>query len=831
MRLQPLLLTLLAASLVLAPQANAAGFLIVDPAFHPAGSVRPAVMPMPRPIIPGGVTPIRPPGGILIPIIDPRRPTPRPNPRPVLKGGVTHGLHMQAQDIKVEITEQVAKTYITQTFANDTDQNLAGTYLFPLPEDTTFSSFSLHIDGKPVEGKILAADEARSQYEAIVRQMVDPGLLEYADYKTVRARIFPIPAHGTKKVELEYTQLLKAESGLLKYRFPLKSDVEAAGSIDDTKISVKLNGKSGLRTIWSPSHTVVVDRLENSRAKVTFSAKDAVPDKDFLLYYSVSDKDMAASVLSHKLVGEDGYFLLTLAPPLKTAQIVGKDIVLVADTSGSMQGEKMEQCKKALKYVVNSLSPSDRFGVVNFGTDAESFKSNLLAATPENKKAAAAFIDDMEARGGTNIGDALHTGMSLLKEETFRPAYLVMMTDGEPTVGETSVPNILKLANSKKDVRIFDFGVGYDVNTRLLNKLSEMHHGTSQYLEPAENLETAMAAFYEKIKSPMLSDVTIAYNGITVKDTYPRQVKDIFAGSQLQLLGRYKGSGQATVVVNGKINGVAKAFSFPLKFEESETGHAFLGKLWAMRRIGYLTEVAQENGNTKEVVDEIIALSKRHGIISAFTSFLATDPNENHRLANGGPVPMPMMRPMEESATRRGAWNAPGSMSGAKQAGFGGNIGFASGRSRQLAMASPSATPMASRDDTSFAGRSKDKEGLMNYKAESRDELVAKIAAAPASGRVAVEREKKLSQMKSSLDFDRKSNEQGVKTVEEKTFYLKNGFWTDADYKNEKVEEIQFGSDKYFALTRSVPNMSRYLAVGKQVIVVVKGHAYKVVAA
>ncbi len=833
MRLQPLLLTLgLAASLVLAPQANAAGFLIIDPAFSPGGRVSmPTPMPVPRPITPGGHTPIRPvrpPGGVLIPIIDPRRPTPRPNPRPVLKGGVTHGLHLQAQDIKVDITEQVAKTYITQTFANDTDQNLAGTYLFPLPEDTTFSSFSLHIDGKPVEGKILAADEARSQYEAIVRQMVDPGLLEYADYKTVRARIFPIPAHGTKKVELEYTQLLKAESGLLKYRFPLKSDEEAAGAIDDTKISVKLNGKSGLRTIWSPSHTVTVDRLENSRAKVTFSAKDAVPDKDFLLYYSVSDKDMAASVLSHKLVGEDGYFLLTLAPPLKTTQVVGKDIVLVADTSGSMQGEKMEQCKKALKYVVNSLGAGDRFGVVNFGTDAESFRSNLLAATPENKKAAASFIDDMEARGGTNIGDALHTGMSLLKEETFRPAYLVMMTDGEPTVGETSVANILKLANSKKDVRIFDFGVGYDVNTRLLNKLSEMHHGTSQYLEPSENLETAMAAFYDKIKSPMLSDVTIAYNGITVKDTYPRQVKDIFAGSQLQLLGRYKGSGQANVVVNGKINGVAKAFSFPLKFEESETGHAFLGKLWAMRRIGYLTEVAQENGNTKEVVDEIVALSKKHGIISAFTSFLATDPNENHRLAMNNGV----ARPMEESSRpSRGVWDRPGRSGNdsAKSAGGGGAFGAASGMRqdlrRRVAMA-----PAASAAPLGFAEGMFNKDKEQAFKMESRDELQAQLASAPASGRMAVVREKKIAQMKSSLEYDRKSDAQGVKTVDEKTFYLKNGFWTDADYKNEKAEEVQFGTDRYFALTRSLPNMSRYLAVGKQVIVVVKGHAYKIVA-
>ncbi|MDP3509893.1 MAG: VIT domain-containing protein [Candidatus Melainabacteria bacterium] len=837
----------LSASLLLAPQADAAGFLIADPTFHPG--FNPAVVrPIGRTVSPGGVTPlvrpgtrpgpraaIGPGGGRIMPIFDPG-PTPGPTPVPipptVLRGGVSHGLRMQSQDIKVDITDQVAKTYITQTFINETDQNLAGTYLFPLPEDTTFSSFSLHIDGKPVEGKILAAEEARQQYEAIVRQMVDPGLLEYADYKTVRARIFPIPAHGTKKVELEYTQLLKAESGLIKYRFPLKSDSEAAGAIDDTRITVRMSGKvkagdsrESLRTIWSPSHTVAVDRIDHSKARISYSAKNSVPDKDFLLYYSVSDKDMAASVLTHKLEGEDGYFLLTLSPPLKSSQIVGKDIVLVADTSGSMQGEKMEQCKKALKYVVNSLSPADRFGLVNFSTDAESFKSSLAAATPENKKAAVAFIDDLEARGGTNIGDALHTGISLLKEETTRPAYLVMMTDGEPTVGETSTANILKIAANKKDIRLFDFGVGYDVNTRLLNRLSESHHGTAQYLEPGENLETALSSFYDKIKSPVLSDVNISYNGVTVKDTYPRQVKDVFAGSQVLLLGRYKGSGQANVVVSGKINGGVKSFTFPLGFEASQTGHSFLPKLWAMRRIAYLTEVAQENGNTKEVVDEIVALSKKHGIISAFTSFLATDPNENHRLANNVPAGRPV--PMAEN------WRSFSGLVGG--AGGAGVVRKESARYFSSVDTRPRVSRSASMPVAPAAqARADDKDLRTNWGHESidetRDSLSAKIAAAPVSGRQAVEREKKMAAMK-SLSLEQKNSELGVKTVEEKTFYLRNGYWTDSEYKSEKVDEVQFGSERYFALTRTVPNMTRYLALGRQVIVVIKGHAYKIVAA
>ena len=640
----------LASTLLIAPMSLASGFIVVDSAVTPAVGF-------------GFMMPVRPPGVIVHPIghpvvHPPGHPVQPPplSPRPILKGGVSFGLHMQAEDIKVEINDQVAKTYITQTFMNDTDQILAGTYLFPLPEDTTFSSFSLHIDGKPVEGKILEAQEARQQYEAIVRSMVDPGLLEYADYKTVRARIFPIPAHGTKKVELEYTQVLKAENGMLKYRFPLKAEGESA-PVDEVNINAKLSSKQGLRTIWSPTHTITTSRSDNNQAKVSMNSHETIPDKDFLLYYSVSNKDLAANLLTHKNEGEDGYFLLTLTPPVKGNQVLAKDVVLVADTSGSMQGDKIVQAKKALKYIVNALNPEDRFSVVQFNTDVDSFKDKLVQATPENKKAAESFIDDLEARGGTNISDALHTGTSILADNSERPAYLVMMTDGEPTVGETNSADLIKSVKSKRDIRLFDFGVGYDVNTKLLNKLAEDHHGTAQYVEPSENLETALSAFYQKIKSPVLTNVALSYEGVQVKDFYPREVKDIFAGSQVLLIGKYKNGGKATLNLTGKVNGVQKAYSFPLTFETAETGHSYLPRLWAMRRIGHLTDVAQENGNNREVVDEIVALSKKHGIITNYTSFLVTDPSEGHGTAMRRPMPpvafgTPMAQPSLQGAAQ-----------------------------------------------------------------------------------------------------------------------------------------------------------------------------------
>lgn len=846
----PALASMLAVGLGLLPPpqaSRASGFIVVDPSFGGGAAVMAPV--------PINVTPPVRPGVILRPLTPRPDRTPRPTVRPILKGGVAFGLHLESESIKVDVTDQVAKTYIVQTFKNDTDRNLAGTYLFPLPDDTTFSSFSLHIDGKPIEGKILEAAEARQQYEAIVRQMVDPGLLEYADHKTVRARIFPIPAHGTKKVELEYTQLLKAENGLLKYSFPLKSK-GGDDPVEEVRIDMKLQSKQGLRTIWSPTHSITSSRTTDNLAKVAFLGKGIVPDKDFLLYYSVSDKAMAANVLTHKAVGDEGYFLLTLSPPMKSEQVVAKDIVLVADTSGSMQGEKIVQLRQALKYVVNALNPADRFSIVQFNTDADALKSQLMQATPENKKLAVAFIDDLDARGGTNIGDALSMGTTMLNQTTDRPGFLVMMTDGEPTVGDTEVGALLKKVKSKRDIRVFDFGVGNDLDTRLLNRLAEENHGTAQYVSPNENIETALSSFYQKIKSPVLSDVSITYDGVQVKDTYPRAVKDIFQGTQVLVLGKYKNGGNARLNVTGKVNGVPRSYSFPLAFAGQEANHTYLPRLWAMRRIGYLTEVAKANGDNREVVDEIVALSKKHGIISAYTSFLATDPNEGRRDGIGA---MPVPRPVPKSVRGRLAENrSSGSFGGGggsrggmsarfefapnvwrneearMPAGYGGPA--VSKRKRAIVNAAPAMpVPEAGGEERSLIS-SGDKEfgsPMLAKKSEASYSLSRQIAMAPHNGAVAVAREKALQKLKNKDVVQDDEKATGMKWVDGKTFYLKDGFWTDSallEGSHPQPEVIQFGSAKYFELVKKHPGITKFLGVGTKVIVQLEGLCVKITA-
>lgn len=451
-----------------------------------------------------------------------------------------------------------------------------------------------------------------------------------------------------------------------------------------------------------------------------------------------------------------------------------------------------------------------RFAIIQFNTDVDYFKPQLVPVTQENKRLAKSFVDGLEARGGTNISDALATGCHLLAENSERPAYLILMTDGEPTVGETNESKILKNIAPKRDVRIFDFGVGYDVNTRFLNKLAENHHGTSQYVEPNESLEIAVGNFYQKIKSPLLSDVKIDYDGVVTKDVYPRDVKDLFAGSQVMLLGKYKDAGKVTVHLTGKVNGVPKSYSFPLVFQRDETGNTYLPRLWAMRRIGYLTDLAHDNGNNREVIDEIVALSKKYGIITEFTSFLVTDPSENHRLAQGGPTPARFPRD-----DRHGFRELDAS-----------NVAMAKARI-------PTSAPDA-------GGRSWFGASGVTFEARHAE---LELKAAPrqvgdlffsVTGQMAVRTAKDANKMKDSsyLAKAEAGDASPVKVVDDKTFYLKDGIWIDSQVDEgamKKARVIVFASKEYFDLVHSAPTIAKYLSVGQQVLLKFQDHIYKVV--
>jgi len=530
--------------------------------------------------------------------------------------------------VEITIEDQVATTKVDQVFRNDNDFIVEGTYLFPLPDEAAIERFAMYVDGEPLEGQILDRDEARAIYESIVRQNRDPALLEYVDRDCFQASIYPINPHEEKRVLIEYRQVLPMDQGLVEYAYPLSTERFSAAPIEDVSITVYLSSQEPLKAVYSPSHNVAVTRPDDYHATLSYEARDVLPDRDFVLYYTVSTDEFGMNLLTYRPNGEDGFFLLLIAPPVEAGdrEVVAKDVIFVLDTSGSMEGEKIEQARNALIFVLDHLNAEDRFAIVAFNSAITTYADELLPAS--ERAAARQYVQGITAGGSTDLDGALQRALKLADNASGRPQVVLFLTDGLPTVGEQEPAVILDNARARsgENVRLFPFGVGYDVNSALLDSLAQENHGASAYVIPGENLEERVSAFYSKITSPVLAGLSLDLGDIVVEDAYPNSLPDLFLGSQLVLVGRYRGSGPATITLRGTVNGEARSYIYEgLEFPEADTSRDFLPRLWATRKIGYLLSEIRLHSADEEILSEIIALSLRYGIITPYTSFLVDE--------------------------------------------------------------------------------------------------------------------------------------------------------------------------------------------------------------
>ncbi|MDE0087456.1 MAG: VIT domain-containing protein, partial [Candidatus Poribacteria bacterium] len=543
-------------------------------------------------------------------------------------------LRVEKHHVNISIENQLATTKIDQIFANPNNFQLEGTYLFPLADDVAVSDFVLYIDGKPVKAELLAKARARSIYEGIVRSMQDPALLEYIGTRAFQARVFPIPPNGERRIQLEYSQVISIDSGLAKYTYPLRTDKFTHQPVGSLAVSIDLKSKHALKTIYSPSHAIAVNRKNDHRAKISYEGTNVHVKRDFVCYYSLSDKDFGIDLITHRDdVNEDGFFMLLVSPKYEVdkKEIIEKDFIFVLDRSGSMKGPKIEQAKKALRFCVNSLNDEDRFNLILFNTDVEPFSEKLVSVKQERENALT-FVDNIVGNGGTNINQALLNALAD-KPDPKRPRIIVFLTDGEATVGETDTTRILKNVTGENNdrSRIFVFGVGYDVNVNLLDKMAEQNGGTRQYVKPKENLEVAVSSFFTKVSEPILVNLALKIQNIRTKNLYPQKLPHLFRGSQLTVLGRYAGSGKTKLVLRGDINGKKHEFSNSAKFPKQESDHQFLPALWAQRKVAYLVDEIRLNGENKEIIEEITRLSEKYGIMTPYTSFLVTEDGPQRR--------------------------------------------------------------------------------------------------------------------------------------------------------------------------------------------------------
>lgn len=589
--------------------------------------------------------------GVLI-IVDPPHPTPLPRPiihprppRPQPQPPATYKIKELA--VNARIVNQVARVQVSQSFVNTGSRQMEVSFVFPLPYDGAVDQLTFMVDGKEFPAKLLPAKEARSIYEGYVRRNQDPALLEWIGTGMFKTSVFPVPPGAERKVSLRYNQLLRKDHQVTDFLFPLSTAKYTSHPVEKISIEASIESSIEIKSVYSPTHEINVKRSDDHHATVKFEAKNQVPETDFRLFFDNAKGKVGASVLSYRPEsGEDGYFLLLASPKIKSKddKPAAKTAIIVVDRSGSMSGKKIEQAKDALKFVLNNLNEGDTFNIIAYDSSVESFRPELQRYDEKTRKAALGFVEGIYAGGSTNIDGALSSALGMIQDKS-RPSYVIFLTDGLPTAGETNELKIVERSrqHNSSHTRIVSFGVGYDVNSRLLDRLSRANFGKSEYVRPDEDIEQHVSRLYNSISSPVMTEVAVSVDvegaqtedGKAVNRVYPDQVHDLFQGEQLVVVGRYRKPGNAKIVVTGKVGDKQQQLDFPAELVEksNDESYAFVEKIWAMRRIGQIIDELDLKGKNEELIQELVTLSTKHGILTPYTSFLA-DENASPQLAD-----------------------------------------------------------------------------------------------------------------------------------------------------------------------------------------------------
>lgn len=767
------------------PNALAHGLIVVD---EPVTII--PVLPIPPP------HPPHPPHPPILP------PWPRP-PRPIHQ---LLPLDLERQQVAVKVTGQVAVTEVRQVFRNPTSQRLQGTFVFPIPAGAQVSEFSMDINGEQVPAELLDAEKARKIYEDIVRRIQDPALFEYAGQQLFKVRIFPIEPQAKKEVHIRYSELLRKDGGIVRYVYPLSTAKHDRRSIPDFALKVELEAGSGklLKTVYSPSHEVEIRRKGEDRAVVGMEAGALKTEEDFVLYFSERARGGGPVDLDFLTWHEDGpdkpgHFLALVSPSAwdGATKPLPKDVVFVFDSSGSMRGEKMDQAKAALTYCINGLNDGDRFEVIRFSTETEPVFGELRDAHAGSRDQAKRFLASVQPIGGTAIEEALTLAMKTASEASRngRPAHILFLTDGLPTLGATNEQVILKsMLKAKKEgsepVRVFSFGIGTTINTHLLDLITEETRAVGEYVLPDENLEEKVSRFFAKISDPVLTELALKFEGVDwVRERYPKDLPDLFRGEQLVVLGRYqRGGAEGQLILNGKFASEERVYHFPVELGRKVPGSEFIPRLWATRRVGYLLDQVRLHGENRELKDEIVELARKYGIVTPYTSYLIMEDEDRRN------VPVELRTQARE--IRR--------------------FDLGSGAVR------PSAAPMAD------LGR--------EYEALKSDKDGAKAVGGAVSAKQLRESVRTATVAEANAASDRARGE-GIqlapqRSIAGKTFYQQSERWVD-----EKAQaasklanrKVQFGTKEYFELASRSPEVAQWLSVGQEVQVVVGDELIEVV--
>jgi Ca-activated chloride channel family protein len=544
--------------------------------------------------------------------------------------------------VKADISGFLARVKVTQEFENKFNQPIEAVYTFPLSENSAVDDMTMLIGKRTIRGKIMRREEARKVYETAKTEGKAASLLDQERPNIFTQSVTNILPNEKIIIEISYVETLKYEDGEYQFVFPMTvapryipASVKDATKISPPvavtraghNISIEINLDAGVpvESIRSNSHEIIALNQNPNRAKISLKNETEIPNKDFVLSYDVTGKRIEDAVLTHR-DERGGFFTLILQPPDQFAaeDVTAKEIVFVLDTSGSMSGFPIEKAKEAMRLSLDNLYPNDTFNLITFAGDTAILFDKPVPATQANLEKAQEFLASRNGAGGTEMMTAIKAALAPSDAQD-HIRIVCFMTDGE--VGNDA--EIISEVQKHKNARVFSFGIGSSVNRYLLSKIAEEGRGEAEYIALTDDGSKAAKRFYERVRTPLLTDISIDWNGLPVADVYPNRINDLFSAKPIILHGRYTKGASGTIRIKGKVAGQDLIREIPIVFPETESNNEVLATLWARTRIDDLTKQdyqgVQEGKAKKQVQDTITNIGLEYRLLSQFTSFVAVE--------------------------------------------------------------------------------------------------------------------------------------------------------------------------------------------------------------
>ncbi len=585
-------------------------------------------------------------------------------------------VEVRAADASIEINGQVSTTTLELTLFNPGSRAQEAQVLLPVPDGVAVRSLRYDGAGPEPKAEVLSKEEARRIYNDIVSKMRDPALVEFAGYNLIRTSVFPVPAGGSQKVALTYEQVLSADGNRVDYVLP-RAEASGAGSVTWT-ISADIRADRPISTVFSPTHDITTQRDGDKRVRVKLGEINAGRGAvrfSYVLGGTHTDGLSATTLLYPDPEIGGGYFLLLGGLPdhVSDGRHQKREVTIVIDRSGSMRDKKLGQAIDAATQIVRGLDAGELFNIVDYSDSISSFATSPVVKDDETRLRAEKYIAGLRADGGTNLHDAVIEALRGEPRAGCVPLVL-FLTDGLPTVGERSEVKIREdaKASNRWGRRIFTFGVGFDVNTPLLVNLAQTSRGASTFVLPDENLETKVSQVFRRLTGPLMVDPRLVDDGADkgdrrIRELQPGTLPDLFEGDQVLVLGQYKGEAPFKVHIDGKLLGHDQSFDVAMDPREASARNGYVARLWANRKITAMVDEIRQAGadgkdhpQMKELVDEIVRLSMKYGILTEYTAFLAKEETS----FSGG---VPALRPAADVALRERAVQGRSGAAGVSQ--------------------------------------------------------------------------------------------------------------------------------------------------------------------